>query len=246
MLDRNERILATLSQSQAPIKLRLTRETETLRDAIRSVRAVREMDTGISAVQISNVPNQNELETALGGLSVSDHKHLYGVSPPAEGFGWTRDTLAVKKKLAQDSATYQPGRKVQAMSYEQSLSIQTAALVAEMERERKAEEHRLKAIAIVREKSSLGVPSGAAHRQGRKSISSCSGSMRKSSTSLSTSPSKEARAEGILASHVEQASEPHEDAQLEGGDSDQDNAADLYAEDQDGDGDSDGDQVDLF
>ncbi len=150
-----------------------------------------------------------------------------GTSPPAEAFGWTRDTLAVKKRLAQASGAFLPGRKVQAMGFEQSLAIQSAALLAERERERRTDELRAKPMPASREKSSLGVPSGAAHRLGRKSISSCSGSMRKHSMSGSASPPKAQRAGGPFARHADT-------AELEASESDTEDV-DLYAANDDDD-----------
>lgn len=214
-LDRNERILSTLQATQSPTKDRLRSETEAIRDAILSHRAMRDVNDGVSSVQLNNPTKQAELESALLGLSVKDASQL-GTSPPSEAFGWSRDTVAVKKKLAQSSGAYHPGRKVQTMGYEQSLAIQSAALLAERERER------LKSVPPPREKPSLGVPSGAAHRLGRKSISSCSRSMRKSSASHSISPPSALRAGGPFARHLDQA--PEYDAALDGCDSDQDDA----------------------
>ncbi|TKY90772.1 hypothetical protein EX895_000770 [Sporisorium graminicola] len=220
-LDRNERILSTLEATQTPTVERIRSETEAIRDAILSLRAMRDVNEGISSVQLQDPSKEAELESALLGLSVKENSHL-GTSPPFDSFGWSRDTVAVKKKLAQSSGAYHPGRKVQAMSYEQSLAIQTAALLAERERERRTEEARIKSPAVARDKPSLGVPSGAAHKLGRKSISSCSGSMRKHSTSHSVSPPKAIRAGGPFARNLDQG--PEHDAALEGGDSDQDDA----------------------
>ncbi|SPC63894.1 uncharacterized protein UHOD_00839 [Ustilago sp. UG-2017b] len=221
-LDRNERILSTLEATPTPTKDRLRAETEILRDAIRSLRAMREVNDGITTVQLSDPSKEAELESALLGLSVHEASNL-GTSPPLEVFGWSRDTVAVKKKLAQSSGAYQPGRKVQAMGFEQSIAIQNAAILAERERERRMEESRLKSAAAPRDKASLGVPSGAAHRLGRKSISSYSGSMRKFSSPHSVSPPKALRAGGPLARNLD--SGPEHDAALEGGDRNQDNAA---------------------
>ena len=64
------------------------------------------------------------------------------------------------------------------MSYEQSVALQTAALLAEMERERRADEVRASAI---KERSSNGLPSGSAHRQGRKAASSANLAHRRAS-----------------------------------------------------------------
>ncbi|GAC99277.1 hypothetical protein PHSY_006878 [Pseudozyma hubeiensis SY62] len=217
-LDRNERILSTLEATQSPTKDRLRLETEAIRDVILSLRAMRDVNDGISSVDLKDPTKEAELESALLGLSVKDAAHL-GTSPPSDAFGWSRDTVAVKKKLAQSSGAYHPGRKVQAMGYEQSLAIQSAALLAERERER------LKSTPAPRERPSLGVPSGAAHRLGRKSISSCSGSMRKNSSSHSISPPKATRAGGPLARNLDRG--PQHDAALEGGESDQDDAG-LY------------------
>ncbi|KAJ9476634.1 hypothetical protein PHBOTO_000292 [Pseudozyma hubeiensis] len=217
-LDRNERILSTLEATQSPTKDRVRLETEAIRDVILSLRAMRDVSDGISSVDLKDPTKEAELESALLGLSVKDAAHL-GTSPPSDAFGWSRDTVAVKKKLAQSSGAYHPGRKVQAMGYEQSLAIQSAALLAERERER------LKSTPAPRERPSLGVPSGAAHRLGRKSISSCSGSMRKNSSSHSISPPKATRAGGPLARNLDRG--PEHDAALEGGESDQDDAG-LY------------------
>ena len=87
------------------------------------------------------------------------------------------------------------------------------------------QESRLKGTAASRDKASLGVPSGAAHKLGRKSISSSSGSMRKFSAPRSASPPKSLRAGGPFARNLDAG--PEHDAELEGGDSDQDDAA-LY------------------
>ncbi|KAJ1030142.1 hypothetical protein NDA16_001054 [Ustilago loliicola] len=214
-LDRNERILSTLEATPTPTKDRLRAETEIIRDAIRSFRAMRQVNDGITTVQLNEPSKEAELESALLGLSVQEASNL-GTSPPAEAFGWSRDTVAVKKRLAQTSGAYHPGRKVQAIGYEQSLAIHNAALFAERERERKLEESRLKSAAAPRDKASLGVPSGAAHKLGRKSISSCSGSMRK----FSVSPPKALHAGGPLARNFH--SGPEHDAA-----SDQDDVA-LY------------------
>lgn len=222
-LDRNERILSTLDAVQTPTKDRLRSETEAIRNAILSLRAMRDVNDGISSVQLIDPSKEAELESALLGLSFKEASEL-GTSPSSEAFGWSRDTVAVKKRLAQSSGAYHPGRKVQAMGYEQSLAIQTAALLAERERERRTEESRLKGAASPREKP-LGVPSGAAHKLGRKSISSCSGSMRKHSTPHSVSPPKSMRAGGPFARNIDPG--PEHDAGMEGGDSDQDNV-DLY------------------
>ncbi|CBQ67957.1 conserved hypothetical protein [Sporisorium reilianum SRZ2] len=216
-LDRNERILSTLEATQTPTKDRLRSETEAIRDTILSLRAMRDVNEGISSVQLQDPSKEAELESALLGLSVNEGSNL-GTSPPSDSFGWTRDTVAVKKKLAQSSGAYLPGRKVQAMGYEQSLAIQSAALLAERQRE----EARIKGPAVVRDKPSLGVPSGAAHKLGRKSISSCSGSMRKHSASHSVSPPKAIRAGGPFARNLDRG--PEHDAALQGGDSDQDDA----------------------
>lgn len=224
-LDRNERILSTLeSSAQTPTKQRLRSETEAIRDAILSLRALRDVNDGISSVQLQDPSKEAELESALLGLSVQEASAL-GTSPPSDAFGWSRDTIAVKKRLAQSSGAYHPGRKVQAMGYEQSLAIQSAALLAERERERRTEESRIKSSAAPRDKPSLGVPSGAAHKLGRKSISSCSGSMRKYSAPHSVSPPKSMRGGGPFARNLDAG--PEHDAALEGGDSDQDDA-DLY------------------
>lgn len=233
-LDRNERILSTLESSQTPTRDRLRAETEIIRDAIRSFRAMRQVNDGITTVQLNDPSNEAELESALLGLSVQEASNL-GTSPPAEAFGWSRDTIAVKKRLAQTSGAYQPGRKVQAMGYEQSLAIQNAALLAERERERRSEESRLKSAAAPRDKASLGVPSGAAHKLGRKSISSCSGSMRKFSSPHSVSPPKALRAGGPFARNLDAG--PEHDAALEGRDSDQDDTVlyDMPDEDEDED-----------
>ncbi|CDU24165.1 uncharacterized protein SPSC_02794 [Sporisorium scitamineum] len=220
-LDRNERILSTLEATQTPTKERLRAETEAIRDAILSLRAMRDVNEGISSVQLQDPSKEAELESALLGLSVKEASNL-DTSPPSDSFGWSRDTVAVKKKLAQSSGAYLPGRKVQAIGYEQSLAIQSAALLAERERERRTEEARIKSPAVAREKPSLGVPSGAAHKLGRKSISSCSGSMRKHSASHSVSPPKSIRAGGPFARNLDPG--PEHDAALEGGDSDQDEA----------------------
>lgn len=223
-LDRNERILSALETTQTPTKDRLRVETEAIRDRIRSLRAMREVNDGISSVQLGDPSKEAELESALLSLSVQEASAL-GTSPTTEAFGWSRDTVAVKKKLAQSSGAYLPGRKVQALGYEQSLAIQSAALQAERDRERRFEEPRIKSPAASRDKTSLGVPSGAAHRMGRKSISSCSGSMRKYSASHSVSPPKAMRAGGPFARNLDQG--PEHDAALEGGDSDQDEVG-LY------------------
>ncbi|SPO20224.1 uncharacterized protein UTRI_00621_B [Ustilago trichophora] len=223
-LDRNERILSTLEATQTPTKDRLRAETEAIRDAILSLRAMRDVNEGISTVQLNDPSKEAELESALLGLSVKEASHL-GTSPPSDAFGWSRDTVAVKKRLAQSSGAYLPGRKVQTMGYEQSLAIQSAALLAERERERRTEESRLKTTGAPRDKPSLGVPSGAAHKLGRKSISSCSGSMRKYSAPHSVSPPKSMRAGGPFARNLDHG--PEHDAALEGGDSDQDDAG-LY------------------
>lgn len=203
-LDRNQRILSALEATQSPTKERLSVEAEAIRDAIRSLRAMRDVNEAISSVQLNDPSKQADLESALLGLSVKEEDYL-GTSPPAEAFGWTRDTLAVKKRLAQASGAFLPGRKVQAMGFEQSLAIQSAALLAERERERRTDELRAKPMPASREKSSWGVPSGAAHRLGRKSISSCSGSMRKHSMSGSASPPKAQRAGGPFARHADTA-----------------------------------------
>uniref|UniRef100_V5EMY4 Uncharacterized protein n=2 Tax=Kalmanozyma brasiliensis (strain GHG001) TaxID=1365824 RepID=V5EMY4_KALBG len=223
-LDRNERLLSALETTQTPTKDRLRAETDAIRDAILSIRAMRDVNDGVSSVQLVDPSKEAELESALLGLSVGEASAL-GTSPMNEAFGWSRDTVAVKKKLAQSSGAYLPGRRVQAIGYEQSLAIQSAALQAERDRERRFEEPRMKAAAAPREKPSLGVPSGAAHRLGRKSISSCSGSMRKNSASHSVSPPKTMRAGGPFARNADQG--PEHDAALEGGDSDQDDAG-LY------------------
>ncbi|PWY98790.1 hypothetical protein BCV70DRAFT_27768 [Testicularia cyperi] len=240
MLDRNERILTALQHTHTPTKERLLEETETIRAAIRSIRAVRDVGSGILGVKLEEPTAEAELETALLGLNVKEEASLAGTSPPADSFGWSRDTVAVKKKLAQDSATFSPGRKVQSISYEHSLAIQTAALVAEMERERKGEEQRSKAGNSSRDKAGRGgVPSGAAHRLGRKSISSCSGSMRRFSGAHSTSPPKVSRAAGPLARATASSADARNldhgldrDAELEGGDSDQDDAAAAYEDEE--------------
>lgn len=218
-LDRNQRILSTLEGTQSPTKARLHSETEVIRDAIRSFRALRDVNQGIFSVQINEPSKEAQLESALRDLSVNEASVL-GTSPPSEAFGWSRDTVAVKKQLALSSGAYLPGRKVQAMGYEQSLAIQSAALLAERERERRTEELRLKSTATARDKTSLGVPSGAAHKLGRKSISSCSGSMRKFLGPHSTSPPKSLRAGGPFARDLDRGSE--HDADLETDDSDQD------------------------
>ncbi|SNX81878.1 uncharacterized protein MEPE_00583 [Melanopsichium pennsylvanicum] len=223
-LDRNERILSALETTRSPTKDRLRQETEAIRDAILSLRAMRNVNEGISTVQLNDPSKEAELESALLGLSVKEAPN-FGTSPPAETFGWSRDTVAAKKRLAQSSGAYLPGRKVQAIGYEQSLAIQTAALLAERDRERSLEDSRLKSSAATREKPSPGVPSGAAHKLGRKSISSCSGNMRKYSAPHSVSPPKSTRAGGPFARNLDQA--PEHDAALEGGDSDQDDA-ELY------------------
>lgn len=218
-LDRNERILSTLESAQTPTKDRLRAESQVIRDAIRNLRAMRDVNDAISSVQLNDPSKEAELESALLTLSVQEASH-FGTSPPSEAFGWTRDTVGVKKRLAQASGAYHPGRKVQAMGYEQSLAIQSAALLAERERERKFEDARVKSPAATRERPSLSVPAGAAHKLGRKSISSCSGSMRKSSSSHSVSPPKPLRAGGPFARNLDYG--PDHDAELEGGDSDQD------------------------
>jgi len=184
---------------------------------------MRDVNDGISTVKLDNPSKEAELESALLGLTVKESSQL-GTSPPTESFGWSRDTVGVKKRLAQSSSAYHPGRRVQAMSYEQSLAIQSAALLAERERERRTEDSRLKGTTMARDKPSSGMPSGAAHKAGRKSISSCSGSMRKFSASHSVSPPK-SRAAGPLARNMDPG--PEHDAELEGGDSDQDDAG-LY------------------
>lgn len=232
-LDRNERILSTLETTQTPTKDRLRAETDAIRDAILSIRAMRNVNDGISSVQLDDPSKEAELESALLGLSVGEASAL-GTSPTTEAFGWSRDTVAVKKKLAQSSGAYLPGRRVQAIGYEQSLAIQSAALQAERDRERRFEEPRIKSAAAPRDKASLSVPSGAAHRLGRKSISSCSGSMRKNSASHSVSPPKAMRAGGPFARNLDQG--PEHDAALEGGDSDQDDAGlyDLPDEEEEG------------
>ena len=220
-LDRNERILSTLEATKSPTKDRLRAETELIRDAIRSIRAMRDVNDGISTVKLDNPSNEAELESALLGLTVKESSQL-GTSPPTESFGWSRDTVGVKKRLAQSSGTYHPGRKVQAMSYEQSLAIQSAALLAERERERRIEDSRLKSTTNPRDKLA------------RKSISSCSSSMRKFSKSHSVSPPK-SRAAGPFARNMDLG--PEHDAELEGGDSDQDDAGfyDLPGDEEDED-----------
>ena len=232
-LDRNERILSALEATQTPTKDRIRLETEAIRDAILTLRAMRQVHDGISSVQLQDPSKEAELESALLGLSVKEAPSQLGTSPPADAFGWSRDTVAVKKKLAQSSGAYHPGRKVQAMGFEQSLAIQSAALLAERERERRTEESRLKGQGAPRDKPSLGVPSGAAHKLGRKSISSCSGSMRKFSAPHSVSPPKSMRAGGPFARNLDPG--PEHDAALEGGDSDDDDIGlyNLPDEDQD-------------
>ncbi|KAN0061971.1 hypothetical protein ACQY0O_005966 [Thecaphora frezii] len=179
---------------------RLRRETDDIRRELLAKRGLRQIRDDMSRWQIDDAkasdprsasPTSKEaLAEAMQRLSVqasapsgsASARSIEGQRSLSDSLAWQRDTLAVKRRLAQETQNAIPGSRVQQLSYEQSLALQSAALVAERERERRAEEAAAAAsvgASASRDRTHNGLPAGPAHRLGRKSISSGSNAVRK-------------------------------------------------------------------
>ncbi|EPQ26452.1 uncharacterized protein PFL1_06100 [Pseudozyma flocculosa PF-1] len=209
MLDRNERILSTplptvpaqepatpaahaRREAQSRARERLRKETDDIRRELLAKRGVRQIQEDMSQWHVdgraAGAMSKEALAAAMGKLSVradrpSASSDLACSSSSNDGghvacndsLAWQRDTVGVKKRLAEEVPTFH-GLRLQ-----ETLALESAALVAEMDRERRAEEVRS---TNGRERTvANSLPAGPAHRLGRKSVSSASNTFRRGSGS---------------------------------------------------------------
>ncbi|PWN46577.1 hypothetical protein IE53DRAFT_382776 [Violaceomyces palustris] len=157
-------LLQARIQAEAEKRQRLLKRADEIRNELETRRNVRHLGHGLGRWRLqdsSDPPGaKRDLSDQMSRLTVgvaagssaccssSSSSSPAAAAVPGEhlSYGYDNDTLSVKKQLVEESSVHNPKHRVQQLSYAHSVALQSAALAAEMELEKKAEASRNRAL----------------------------------------------------------------------------------------------------